>query len=249
VAVFPGWPILAGLRGDRIFFIMQNSKAPPTREIVQVMGLSVIGGGSILNFVRLSLVFLPNDYGLIAKHLGEFDGTLLFRKGELLVDRAVVEIAVFEGIPHRGSIEDLLDARPVTGGHAHRAGLGGGVERAAGQLEALQRDARQTDGLHLGVPSRIVAGHDSVHAFGNDLAILDENRAEDASGAVFKRSAPRHLDGSTHEFFVVGIWCAHVVYGLSLVVGLFSSRRTGAAESQRHIQYHTNFQKIATDNA
>ena len=247
MVVFPVLSVLAGLQGDRIFFSMQNSKAPPTREIVQVMGLSVIGGGSILNFVRLSLVFLPNDHGLIAKHLGQFDGTLLLRKGELLVDRAVVEIAVFEGIPHRGSIEDLLDARPVTCGHAHWAGLGGGVEGAAGQLEALQRDARQTDGLHLGVPGGIVAGHDSVHALGNDLAVLDENRAEDASGAVFERSAPRHLDGSTHEFFVVGIWCAHVVCRWLWVCFLLDEREQ--LNRRRHILYHTNFQKIATDNA
>ena len=174
------------------------------------MRLSVIGGSSILNFVRLSLVFLPNDDSLILKHLGHFDGTLFFRKRELLVDRAVIEIAVFQGVLDGGTVENLLDTCPVTCGQAHRTGLGGGVEGTAGQLEALQRDAGQTDGFHLGVPCGIVAGHDSVHAFGNDLAVLDENRAEDASGTIFKRSAARHLDGSAHEFFVVGVWYAHI---------------------------------------
>ena len=142
---------------------------------------------SILDFVRLGLVFLPHYHRLFAQHLRESDRALLFRQGELLVDRSVVKIPVLESIVDRGAVKYSFDIRPVAGCHAHWAGFCGGVQGATRELEALKRYTGEADRFHLRVPRWIVTSNDPVHTFGNNLAVFDKNGAKNAAGAVFQR--------------------------------------------------------------
>jgi hypothetical protein len=53
-----------------------------------------------------------------------------------------------------GGVEDLVDARPVAGPHAHGARLAAGVQHAAAQVRRAQALAGITDRTDLAVPAQ-----------------------------------------------------------------------------------------------
>jgi len=111
---------------------------------------------------------------------GETAGT--GRAAEFFVDEGVVEVSG-GSIGGGGGVEDTVRASPVERAEAHGARFAGRVQIAAGQLEVAKNAAGLANGLDFGVGGRVVGGCDAVGAFGDDLAVFNDQSGEGATVA------------------------------------------------------------------
>jgi len=117
--------------------------------------------------------------------------------------------------------DDALDARPVGGREAHRAGFAGSVKRGFWQVEAVDRGTRGTDRHDFRVRRRVAAYHDLVPAFANDLFVADDDGTERAALAEFAAFS-RQFDGAG-EKLIVGVHSAAGA-GLAVEAAQFDAR-------------------------
>lgn len=112
---------------------------------------------------------LNGPVGWVLSKFGEYD----------LVNESIVEGIAFGIAEVHG-----FDLRPVNGGHAHGAGLGGTVDYAAGQIRALNAAAGIPDGHDLGMAGGVGILEDTVAGTADDLSIADDDGAERAAAAA-----------------------------------------------------------------
>ncbi len=121
------------------------------------------------------------------------------RAAEFFVDEGVVK-AGGGSIGGGGGVEDTVRASPVDRAEAHGARFAGRVEIAAGQLETAEDAAGLANGLDFSVGGRVVGGGNAVGAFGDDLAVLNDQSGEGATVAgvhIFDGEG----DGALQEWF------------------------------------------------
>src|SRR3954452_10791830 len=87
------------------------------------------------------------------------------------------------------AIDDSADAGPVDRAGAHRAGLGGGIERGPRQHLAAERAAGLRRGETLGMRGAVVIGHVAVLGFDQDLAFGIDDDATEGMVAVGEGTA------------------------------------------------------------
>jgi len=124
------------------------------------------------------------------------------RATEFFVDKGVVE-ASGGSIGGAGSVEDTVRASPIDRAEAHGARFAGSVEIATGQLEVAEDATGLANGFDFGVGGRVTGRGDAVGAFGDDLAVLDDQSGEGATLAgvhIFDGEG----DGALQEWLVHG---------------------------------------------
>jgi hypothetical protein len=105
----------------------------------------------------------------IAKH-GAIDDAMHVGAARDLTRGNVNLEAEAAGVGDRGAVNDAIEPRPESVGHAHRARLAGGIHRVTGERRALQFLAREADGANLGVRRRIVFARHTVGGLHEELA-------------------------------------------------------------------------------
>lgn len=134
----------------------------------------------------------------VAHQLRRGDAATRVDRLNFAVDEGVVETDS-GGVVGRIGVIETRETSPIDGAKTHGAGLTGGVELAVLQFERCEFGAGAANGEDLGVSGGIVARGDLVDAFGNDLAMAYDDRAERpaAAGADILE---RELDGASHEW-------------------------------------------------
>jgi hypothetical protein len=161
---------------------------------------SILSSESVARLVRNGGVFSEEAAGFVGVGLQGGDRAFFRSQCELGVELEVVE-ADGGGVFDTKSIVDPLDACPVDGAEAHRAGFAGGVDFAVGEAEVADLRAGIADGGDFAVGGGVVVPQDLVPAFADDFTIADDNRAE-WSAMTGEHAFSGELDGATHELWI-----------------------------------------------
>lgn len=127
---------------------------------------------------------------------------------KLLVEVLVLKAAVLLHVLGGGGVEDLVDARPVAGAHAHGAGLRAGVQHAATQVGGAQARRRVPDGTNLTVPAQ-----HSITSIISQLASTMVSLASSGciDGAI---SSVQHNENSSFNYLFVCYFSTQVMQTL-----------------------------------
>ncbi len=101
----------------------------------------------------------------------------------------------------RRPVDQLRDASPIDGAHAHGAGFAGGVEGRLRQVKLSDGFAGRSDGEYLRVGGGVVAVDDLVPALAQDPIIHHDQCAERAAMAEFDASCCQG-ERLLHEMFM-----------------------------------------------
>lgn len=127
-------------------------------------------------------------------------GALGGGEGYLVVDEGVVE-ADLGGVASGVGIVDALNAGPIDGAQAHRAGLTGGVYLTPLEVEVAHGCTGCTNGAHLGVGCGVVEQRNAVGTSGHNLTVAHDDSTKGA--ATSGHTLFGEFDGHTHKFVLV----------------------------------------------
>jgi hypothetical protein len=163
-------------------------------------------GGSVDFFVFAGDEELEEYLGFVAEEVGDdFDAGAadFFHFG--IGDGQFVE-ACGDGVGDGGAVDDFVEVGPVYGGEAHGAGLGGGVDGAAGEIDGVEFFAGEPDGVDFGVGGDVGGLPDDVVCDDDEFVVFDNGGAE--GGLSEGEAFFGFFDGEAHP---VGVSFGHVV--------------------------------------
>lgn len=126
--------------------------------------------------------------------------------GELVAAREeAVELVVTEAdaavVGNGAAVVDVADIGPERCAEAHVAGLAGGVELAAGEVEGVEIVAGFAYGVDFAVAGGVVVLEDAVVAFADNLAVFYDDGAE-GTAVVLGDAVAGFGYGELHEIVV-----------------------------------------------
>ena len=160
--------------------------------------------GSIFRLVRLRFPHGESMKCLRTEQLTNWLTAMIHRRGDLAIDQIIVK-TYLRCIPTVIGIIDMVEMGPINGTQTHRTGLTRCIDLTTCQIKRTQLPACLTNGIYLGMGSRILVDGDAIRALSYNLSVTCDHsskRATTMTNAFLTQS-----NSSAHQFFLCHCSC------------------------------------------